>query len=150
SVGRIRKEVILEGTDAAVLTPQTHWHEYELPCKPGDVARRPCVIAPYPLRLDWQMWFAALSDYQREPWIVHLVYKLLKGDRCVMDLFANAPFPKHPPRYVRALFYEYHFTRNRRAGGAWWKRALIGTYLFPVSVGDPSLLEFLRVSRFLK
>ena len=34
---------------------------YEFPCKPGDLDRRPCVIAPYQPRLDWQIWFAAMS-----------------------------------------------------------------------------------------
>lgn len=28
-------------------------------------------------RLDWQMWFAALGSYQHNPWLIHLVYKLL-------------------------------------------------------------------------
>src|SRR6185503_8451913 len=56
SVGRERFEVILSGTRDGVLGEQTEWLEYELPCKPGDVTRRPCVISPYHYRLDWQIW----------------------------------------------------------------------------------------------
>jgi hypothetical protein len=36
--------------------------------KPGDPSRRPPQIAPYHLRLDWLMWFAAMSRYNEEPW----------------------------------------------------------------------------------
>jgi hypothetical protein len=67
----------------AEIGPDTQWLPYELPCKPGDPARRPCVISPYHYRLDWQMWFAAMSIVGREPWVVHLVAKLLRGDRDV-------------------------------------------------------------------
>src|SRR6185436_2565462 len=78
SVGRVRHEVILEGTTAAELDEKAVWKEYQFPCKPGDVRRRPCFISPYHYRLDWQLWFAALHDFRREPWILNLVYKLLR------------------------------------------------------------------------
>jgi hypothetical protein len=41
------------------------------------------------------------------------------------------PFPAHPPRYIRALYYRYRFTtlRERRETGAWWERSLVGEYL---------------------
>ena len=55
----------------------TVWREYQFPCKPGDVARRPCVVSPYHYRIDWQIWFAAMSSIGREPWLIHLVAKLL-------------------------------------------------------------------------
>ena len=37
--------------------------------------------APHQPRLDWQMWFAALGSYEHNPWLVHLVYKLLIGQK---------------------------------------------------------------------
>src|SRR5262249_39161701 len=49
-VGRERDEVIIEGTSDAHVGPDTDWREYQLPCKPGDVARRPCVVSPYHYR----------------------------------------------------------------------------------------------------
>src|SRR5205814_6985247 len=58
SITRQRFEVIVEGTDEAVLTPATKWREYEFKGKPGDTRRMPSQIAPYHLRLDWLMWFA--------------------------------------------------------------------------------------------
>jgi hypothetical protein len=143
SVGRERFEVILEGTMESELTPQTRWSEYELPCKPGDVARRPCVISPYHLRLDWQMWFAALSRYEQQPWIVHLVYKLLHGDRGIEPLLASDPFPDQPPRFVRAELYRYAFTRLGDESRGWWRRERVGQYLRPLSLRDPALLAFM-------
>ena len=60
------------------------------------------------------MWFAALDSYERNPWFVHLVYKLLQGEKDVLDLMAsNQPF-KRPPRYIRALLYKYHYTKMKR------------------------------------
>src|SRR5262249_23220118 len=93
SVGRERYEVILQGTDDAELSARTVWREYEFPCKPGDARRSPCIVTPYHERLDWQMWFAALSSPERQPWIVHLVYRLLHGDRGIRTLLARDPFP---------------------------------------------------------
>src|SRR5260370_2347644 len=75
SITRQRFEVIVEGTDDAVLTPATKWSEYEFKGKPGDVTRMPSQIAPYHLRLDWLMWFAAMSPYYSHPWFVPFVCK---------------------------------------------------------------------------
>src|SRR5579885_3388913 len=62
SITRVRHEVVLECTEERAPGPETRWHEYEFKGKPGDPQRRPPQIAPYHLRLDWLMWFAALSD----------------------------------------------------------------------------------------
>src|SRR6185503_4569443 len=71
TVGKERNEIVLEGSADG----QT-WLAYQLPCQPGDPDRRPCVIAPYQPRLDWQIWFAAMSSPDEEPWLIHLVWKL--------------------------------------------------------------------------
>ena len=44
-----------------------------------------------------------------------------------------------PPRFVRALLYEYRFTSpaERRATGNWWKRELKGEYCPPLSWNPP-------------
>jgi Lipase maturation factor len=152
SVGKTRDEIILEGTRDATIGPHTRWTAYEFKCKPGDVTRRPCLITPYHLRLDWQMWFAALSDYENEPWIIHLIYKLLRNDEGVLDLMANRPFPNQPPRFIRAERYRYRFTKfgERRGGSsAWWVRERIGAYLPPLSNDDPSMREFLELHGWL-
>jgi hypothetical protein len=136
SITRERNEIVIEGTDEAVITPATRWREYEFKGKPGDPSRRPPQVAPYHLRLDWLMWFAAFSTPAEHPWFTALVAKLLEGDAGVLSLLRTNPFPDRPPRFVRAQYYEYHFTSSeeRRRTGRWWNRQLIGTYFLPASL----------------
>src|SRR5881628_1819853 len=62
--------------------------------------RRPAVIAPFQPRLDWSIWFAAMSTPSEYPWTLHFTWKLLHGDRGALSLLANDPFPGAPPRWV--------------------------------------------------
>jgi hypothetical protein len=136
TVTRPRYEVIVEGTDEPVLTDATRWREYEFIGKPGDITRTPPQIAPYHLRLDWLMWFAAFSSPRQHPWFISFLEKLLEGDKAVLGLLRYNPFPDHPPTFVRALLYEYHFTNpeERSRSGAVWSRKLVGLYFPPVSL----------------
>jgi hypothetical protein len=136
SITKERYEVVIEGTEDAVLTRQTKWLEYEFKGKPGDVRRRPPQVAPYHLRLDWLMWFAALSSPMYHEWFLPLLGKLLEADRPVLRLLARDPFAGRRPRFVRALFYLYRFTtpKEHRETGAWWSRELVGDYLPPVQL----------------
>jgi hypothetical protein len=146
SITRPRYEVIVAGTEEAVLSPSTKWREYEFKGKPGDLARFPPQIAPYHLRLDWLMWFAALSDYRQQPWFVHFLAKLLEGDSATLSLLRANPFPNAPPRYIRAELYEYHFTtpEERRRTGMWWTRQRMDTYFPAVSLQRPGFRDFLN------
>jgi hypothetical protein len=143
SITRPRYEVIVEGTDEAVLTPTTKWREYEFKGKPGALGQIPPQIAPYHLRLDWLMWFAAMSGYRENPWFLHFLAKLLEGDSATLGLLRTNPFPDKPPRYVRAQRYEYHFTTpaEHAASGLWWKRELVSPYVPPVSLDRQGLRE---------
>ena len=59
--------------------------------------------------LDWQMWFAAYRSVAENAWFEGLTQQLLKGSPAVLSLLARNPFPNLPPKYVRALLYEYRF-----------------------------------------
>jgi predicted DCC family thiol-disulfide oxidoreductase YuxK len=126
-----RLEIIVEGSDDGET-----WRAYEFPYKPGDVNRAPRWAAPHQPRLDWQMWFAALSDYRSNPWFVAFVEGLLNGSPEVLGLLEKNPFPDHPPRYVRAVTYDYRFSSwaEHRQTGAWWHREPHGQYLPPVGL----------------
>jgi hypothetical protein len=140
SVTRVRYEVVIEGTDAADPSDDARWHEYEFRGKPGDPRRRPPQVAPYHLRLDWLMWFAALSPpYAEADWLVPLLGKLLEGDRATLRLLRRNPFPDRPPALVRARLYRYRFTTRlaRRATGAFWSREPMGDYLPPMTLRGP-------------
>ncbi|WP_078891437.1 lipase maturation factor family protein [Streptomyces sp. NRRL S-350] len=136
SVNRLRQEVVVEGTDEAVLTPQTVWREYGFKGKPGDVRRLPRQYAPYHLRLDWLMWFAGISPGYARPWFLPFVARLLAGDRATLRLLRHNPFPDAPPTHVRATLYLYRFTdwRELRETGAWWHRTALHEYLAPVDL----------------
>jgi hypothetical protein len=143
SVSRERHEVVLEGTLGTPDDPNAVWREYEFPCKPGDVQRRPCLITPYHYRLDWQLWFAGLSNFQREPWIVHLAYLLLRGEPTLKSQLALDPFPDRPPRFVRARLYRYTFA-PLGVRGVYWQRERIDEYLQPLSLGHVDFRRFLQ------
>jgi hypothetical protein len=137
SITRDRHEVVIEGTDDPLASPEATWREYEFKGKPGDPRRRPPQVAPYHLRLDWLMWFAAMSTPLAHPWLLVLVERLLEGDGPTLRLLRSNPFPDRPPAAVRATLYRYRFTtwRERRATGAWWAREPVGAYLPPVCLG---------------
>ena len=137
TIGRTRREVVIEGTDDPEVTDVTVWKEYEFKGKPGAVRRVPAQWAPYHLRLDWLMWFAAISPRYAYPWLRPFMLQLLQNDPATLRLLRHNPFPASPPRYVRAQLYRYRFTTaaELRRDHAWWHRTLEGSYLRPMSAG---------------
>ena len=127
----IRPEIVVEGSDDGVT-----WSAYEFTYKPGDLRRRPPWVAPHQPRLDWQMWFAALSRYEDEPWFRNFLLRLLEGSPDTRRLLARDPFDGRAPRYVRAVIYRYRFSdrETRRRDGVWWTREMLGAYSPPLSI----------------
>jgi len=141
SVGRERDEIVFEGTRDA--NPEhAAWAPYEFRCKPGDPMRRPCLMSPYHYRIDWQIWFAAMTDPSHAAWTLHFVWKLLHNDPATLGLLAGNPFPDAPPRFIRARLYRYRFTVRGEPGT--WHRELLGQWLPALSPEDPRLLAVLR------
>lgn len=136
SITRERDEIVIEGSDAAAIDDQAVWREYEFKGKPGDPSRLPPQVAPYHMRLDWLMWFAAMGSAQDEPWFSELIVKLLQGQQDVIGLLARNPFPDHPPKWIRARLYRYTFTTRAEHAttGRWWKRQLVSEYFPAVSL----------------
>jgi hypothetical protein len=138
SVGNVRDEIVIEGTSDNTIGDTTSWREYEFKGKPGDPSRMPPQIAPYHLRLDWLMWFAAMEPPgDHAQWFVPFITKLLQGDGATIGLLRGNPFPDAPPRFIRAELFRYRFTTpdERRRTGLWWTRTRTGTYMQPVSLG---------------
>ncbi|RVW04199.1 lipase maturation factor family protein [Rhodococcus xishaensis] len=135
-ITRTRREIVVEGTTDEHVTPDTEWRAYEFKGKPGDLRRRPRQFAPYHLRLDWLMWFAAISPSYAAPWFGGFVTRLLDGDRATLKLLHHNPFPDRPPTYVRARTFRYRFTTRaeRRATGAWWARTYESDFMPPASL----------------
>ena len=72
------------------------------------------------------------SDYQQNRWFVNFMIRLLQGEPAVLRLMEYNPFPRQPPKFVRARLYLYHFTHFGER--AWWKRSEGGEYFPPVSL----------------
>lgn len=121
-----RPEIVIEGSNDG----QT-WTEYEFKYKPGNIKRMPPSVAPHQPRMDWQMWFASLAPDQVAPWFSLLVDRLLEGKPEVIALFDHNPFPEGPPRMIRAVLYDYHFSDfdGLFKRGEWWSRKPSGTYM---------------------
>jgi len=136
SVTRKRYEIVIEGTADDPFTDETVWQEYEFRGKPTDPNRRPRQWAPYHLRLDWLMWFAALSPSYARAWFRPFLMRLLENDPATLRLLLRSPF-RDRPRAIRATLYLYRFTtwRERRETGAIWARTRVREY-FP-----PTMLE---------
>ena len=124
-----RPEIVLEGSDDGRI-----WREYEFPYKVGSIHRAPPLVAPHQPRLDWQMWFAALHPPSNAYWLERLLKRVLEAEPTVLALLEKNPFPNEPPRFVRLLSYDYHFTRAEDQTAAWWHRELKGVLVPPVSL----------------
>src|SRR5260370_5058506 len=116
SVTKARYEIVIEATDEEAVREQTKWKEYEFKAKPGDPRRRPPQIGPYHLRLDWLMWFAAMSpvyDYIEHPCVIIFIQKLLQNDPLTLKLLKKTPFPQGP-KLIRARPYRYRLASTHR------------------------------------
>ncbi|MFF0726072.1 lipase maturation factor family protein [Streptomyces sp. NPDC004134] len=143
SITRVRHEIVVEGTADPRPTGASEWREYGFKGKPGDPRRLPRQFAPYHLRLDWLMWFAALSPAYAERWFGPFLLRLLDGDRDTLRLLAHNPFPDHPPGSVRARLFRYEYTgwAELRRTGAWWRREFVREYAPPVTARERSGLS---------
>ncbi len=132
SMTTARPEIVIEAS-----ADGTTWTEVEFHWKPGDLRRRPRLVAPHQPRLDWQMWFAAL-DPNGAPWLGPFLRRLLEGEEDVLELLDAPEWRGKPPRYVQLRYYRYQFTdrKERRSTGAWWRREPIGALTNRLSLAD--------------
>jgi hypothetical protein len=144
SIGHVRNELIIEGTHEEILSDKTKWVEYDFKFKPGPIDKIPVQIAPYQPRIDWQIWFAAMSTYENEPWLIHFVWKLLHNDEGALSLIDKNPFKKTPPQHVRILRYRYEFASLDDP--SIWKRELTEVWLPPLSKNTNGLKDFIRAN----
>ncbi|MFT5170853.1 MAG: hypothetical protein ACI9BD_000623, partial [Candidatus Marinamargulisbacteria bacterium] len=142
-IGTNRKEVIILGTSDPVISRTTKWTEYDFKAKPGNPFRKSPIVSPYHYRLDWQIWFAAMGNYQQHPWVMHLIYHMLQNTPEVMDLLSGNPFRDIPPTYIRADLYDYQFTKPNDPSSSTWDRTYNEIYLPPISLDNSDFRKFL-------
>ena len=134
-----------EGTASDNVFDESAWKEYGMRGKPVELDRVPPVVAPYHLRLDWMIWFlpftvlvSGKSIYVRghRMYFIRLILQLLENNPALLKLFRRNPFPDSPPKFVRAKFYQYHFTtpEEKKQTGNIWKREYLGEFCPAISL----------------
>jgi len=125
---RTRPEIIFEGSNDKIT-----WQEYELKNKINNPVKAPPFVAPHQPRFEWQMWFAALGTIQYNQWVYTYMKRIMEGSEKHEKLLRVNPFPEEPPKYMRALMYDYRFAEN---GEAWWSRTYARPYSIELSLAD--------------
>ncbi|HEX4066220.1 MAG TPA: lipase maturation factor family protein [Acidobacteriaceae bacterium] len=130
---RGRYEIEFQGSDDG-----QNWTSYPFRFKPQALNEAPGIYAPYQPRFDWNLWFASLTDYQNAQVVPLTEERLLDNDAAVLSLFRGNPFPTAPPKFIRAVLWQYWFTTldEKRATGDWWRRQYLGLYA-PVLTKEP-------------
>ena len=123
-----------------------NWTAYPFRYKPQDPAKVPRIYAPYQPRLDWNLWFASLGDWREYSIVPSTEERLLSGSHDVLQLFAGNPFPDAPPKYIRAVLWQYWFTSlaEKRRTGTWWRRNMLGLYAPELQVGPDGKLQVVQ------
>ncbi len=149
-VGKERMNIIFEGTMDENPTDSANWKPYIYKGLPVKLDKMPPQIAPYQLRLDWQMWFAAMSTPEEYPWVYNLIWKLLHNEKNALSLFASNPFPQKPPKFIRAVLYKYSFAKPGNPQHLRWNRDKLGAWIQPLSTRDTTLVNFLKSENWIR
>jgi lipase maturation factor 1 len=139
---RGRYEIEFQGSDDG-----QNWTAYQFRNKPQATNEAPRIYAPYQPRFDWNLWFASLGGWRQNEMVPLTEERLLLGSPDVLALFRNDPFPQIPPRYVRAVLWQYWFTSmdEKRKTGNWWRRRYLGLYapeLTMAADGEFAVVEY--------
>ena len=139
---RGRYEIEFQGSEDG-----TNWIAYTFRNKPQALNEVPGIYAPYQPRFDWNLWFASLGGWRENEIVPVTEERLLVGDGDVLALIRGNPFPLTPPRYVRAVIWQYWFTteEEKRRTGDWWRRAYLGLYapeLTMAANGEVAVVEW--------
>ena len=114
-----RPELVLEHSRNGI-----DWSPLLFRYKAGPPDRLPPQIAPFQPRLDWQMWFAALSAErgQLPGWFAEFIKKLRAGSPAVTGLLAPGQPTLSPDGYLRIRMDQYRFTTpaEHSTTGHWW------------------------------
>ena len=130
-----RDELVVEGS-----MDGSAWLPYAFGFKPCNVAARPRWATPHQPRLDWQMWFAALTTPEGAPWIYDFALALLEARPEVLKLVAD-PFDGARPKFVRIVRHRYRFStpEQKLLTGNWWVRGEATTWLPPTHLRRPKI-----------
>jgi len=130
---RERYQVEFEGSNDGGRT----WRTYPYRFMPQREDRICPFIAPWFPRFEATLEIAAWSG-RKSPLYSEVASRLLQGEREVVALFANDPFPDRPPGLIRMPAYRFTFTSAavHARTGRYWHKDPAGEYL-PMLYRDP-------------
>ena len=130
---RGRYEIEFQGSNDGV-----NWTAYPFRYKPQALNEAPGIYAPYQPRFEWNLWFASLGDWRQNEFVPLTEERLLTNAGDVLGLFRSNPFPSAPPRFARAVLWQYWFTpgEQKRNTGNWWRRQWLGVYAPELTLTD--------------
>lgn len=109
-----RDEIVLEVSDGAT------WHEWPFRWKPGDTSQRPPQSAPHLPRLEWRLWFAALSTCDRNRWVPALEDAVTRREPALLALLGPDPLLGQPIAATRTRQWAYRPATGEETG--FWVR----------------------------
>eukprot|EP01108_Squamamoeba_japonica_P010166 TRINITY_DN9813_c0_g1_i1.p1 TRINITY_DN9813_c0_g1~~TRINITY_DN9813_c0_g1_i1.p1 ORF type:complete len:282 (+),score=27.07 TRINITY_DN9813_c0_g1_i1:115-846(+) len=108
-----RDEIAFEG---CVLNEKDHcdeWIQYRLPFQPSIATDAPPFVIPHMPRLDWQMWFAALSSVEgRGAWTLQVAHRLVSSNasfESIKTLFDDSVDDLTRPDLIRLVRRRYNY-----------------------------------------
>ena len=139
---RGRYEIEFQGSNDGI-----NWTPYSFRFKPQALNKAPGIYAPYQPRFEWNLWFASLGGWEQNELVPATEERLLVSSPAVLSLFRGNPFPETPPRFVRAVMWQYWFTTTdeKRRTGNWWRREYMGLYAPELTLtrdGDYAVVEY--------
>ncbi len=139
---RGRYEIEFQGSDDG-----SNWVPYSFRYKPQALSKPPGIYAPYQPRFEWNLWFASLGDWHQNDIVPLTEERLLTNDPDVLGLFRGNPFPQSPPRFARAVLWQYWFTTvdQKHRTGDWWRRQFLGLYAPEITLtpdGRPEVVQW--------
>ena len=109
-----------------VATNNTSTHPLKFRYYAGDTNSSLTFVLPHQPRLDWQMWFLALSPHRiaHEKWFQLFCKKLFQGERSVWSLLGSMDDPTLPKRIlsIQVEYTQFDFTKFPNSGMYYWQR----------------------------
>jgi len=139
---RGRYEIEFQGSNDG-----SNWVAYPFRYKPQALNEAPGIYAPYQPRFEWNLWFASLDDWRQNDFVPYTEVRLLTNSAAVVHLFRSNPFPQSPPRFMRAVLWQYWFTsmEEKHRTGNWWRRQWVGVYAPELTLspdGKPEVVQW--------
>ncbi len=100
-----RDELVIEGSSDGM-----QWQELPFKFKPQRLDEAPRWATPHQPRLDWQMWFAALTQSRRGAVVRQFRGAIVERRAGRVCVARHVAFAEKPPQLIRVLRYRYQFT----------------------------------------